>query len=321
MVDKTWFETGGPAVALPPIAKFDKTAILILGLFRSLDPHSEPPTDRVEFSRTFDEGDVEVTLSCRSLLGASDVRVLQGLVAIATDRYRSLAADRLYGRTNDVSGETRVRVKCSLRRLAMVAGLGSPGAGPTNRTIRQSLGRLCDVTVTWRSEGGTSGYTKTEPFIRNGGSAVGHGSVNVTFHSRLEAAILASRKGEHYLKVRMDEARGLGDCARLLHHRLAHMNEGERTGHGRDKLEAYLWGESPSRSADRNRVRKLVGAIKELEGAGWAFEKDEASSIIYITRPRSLAVVASTPSKAAGNSDQSSKDKTRGVRSFRRGRS
>lgn len=321
MVDKTWFETGGAAGALPPIAKFDKTAILILGLFRSLDPHAEPPTDRVEFSRTFEEGDVGVTLSCRALLGASDVRVLQGLVAIATDRYRSVAADKLYGRANDGSGETRVQVKCSLRRLALAAGLGSPGAGPTNRTIRESLERLCDVTVTWRSEGDPLGRVTTEPFIRNGGSAVGHGSVNVTFHSRLEAAIMASRKGEHYLKVRMDEARGLGDCARLLHHRLAHMNEGERTPHGLDTLEAYLWGESPSRSADRNRVKQLVRAIKELKGAGWAFEKDEASSNIYITRPRSLAVVASTPSRAAGHSDQSSKVKTPGVRSFRRGRS
>lgn len=277
--------SGDTAISLPPFAKFDQSAVVVLGLFRSLDSNAEAPEGRVEFKREFKDGDVEMTLSCGRPLGASDLRVFQALVAQATDSYVGVAAARLHARLGDGAPESPVRVNCTLKRLAQVGGLGSPGAGPTNELIRHSLKRLSDVTIAWRS---ATDITSPEPeaFITSDGSINGHGSVNVTFHSRLQAAILASRPGEHYLKVGMHEARCLRrPCARLLHHRLAHMNEGAQTEHGYGTLEEYLWTPSSSRHAARSRGAKLVPAIKELRGIGWRFEKCEDRDCFLITRP------------------------------------
>ena len=272
---------------LPPFAKFDHSSIVIVGLFSSLNRNAAPPDGRVEFKWSHSDGDDELVVSCGSQLSDSDQRVLRGLVAHATDEYAAMGADRVYGRAPVFDPKLKVRVRCTLERLAEVAGFGSPGAGPTNTVIRKSLARLCDVKLTWRKATDGGGAVE-EMLITSDGALKGHGAVSVTFHSRLQAAILASRQGEQYLKIGMEEARALrGPIARMLHHRLTHMNEGASTLHGAKTLEGYLWrGEALTRYAQRNRKAQLIKAILDLQEVGWKFDvSKDHPGCFEVTRP------------------------------------
>lgn len=294
---------------LPAHAKLDHSGVVILGLFSSLHHNAPAPDGRVEFRWTHADGDDELTVSCGSLLGDSDQRVFRGLVAHATDEYATLAADRLYERSPPYDPTLKVRVRCTLERLARVAGFGSPGAGPTNTVIRKSLARLCDVKLTWRKASG-SGEPREEMLITSDGSVKGHGSVSVGFHSRLQAAILASRQGEQYLRIGMDESRALhGACARLLHHRLTHMNEGASTLHGVHTLEGYLWRDDAlTRYAARNRKAKLINAMFELRSVGWRFEvAQDHPGCLWVTRPTANAFRSTDTSSAPACGERVSK--------------
>lgn len=271
---------------LPPYAKFDDSGVVVKGLFTSLDPNAPESSGRIEFKKLLCGEEFELTISCGTPLGDSDQRVFRGLVAHATDAYAALAGDRRYGRAPVQDPDVKVRVRCTLKRLAEVAGFRSPGAGPTNDVIRQSLGRLCDVKLSWRKVG-VDGCIKEEMLIVNEGSLKGHGAVNASFHSTLQEAILASRPDEHYLCVNMNDARRLESrSARLLHHRLTHVNAGGSVSHGLQTLEGYLWrAEAPSADAASNREDQLFKAMAEMEGIGWRFEPDEHPGCVKVTRP------------------------------------
>lgn len=271
---------------LPPLAKLDAASVLVLGLFSRFDRSAPATEERLEFKKTLRDGDLELTVSCGRRLGDSDQRVLRGLVALATDQYAALAADRLYGRAPVDDPSLKVRVKVTLERLAQAAGFGSPGAGPTNKVLRDSLRRLADVKLRWVSAAGGEAELE-EMLITNEGAPTGHKGVNVTFNSRLQAAILASRPGEQYIKLGMDEARALqSPISRLLHHRLAHMNESTSTDHGVVTLERYVWPlESSNRHAVLDRRRHLYRAMEELRTVGWRFDVSAHPGCVLVVRP------------------------------------
>lgn len=271
---------------LPPIAKFDHSSVIVLGLFTSLHRKAGSRSERVEFTKEFEDGDVLLTVSCGSALGDTDQRVLRGLVAQATDDHAAIVAAERFGRAAPADLNRQVRATCTLQRLAQVAGFGSPGAGPTNKVLRKCLARLEDVTLRWTDAMGAP-IGNEERLITNEGTSKGSGAVDVVFHTRLEAAILASRPGEQYLKVGMDEARQLqGSCARLLHHRLSHMNEGASTVHSIGTLASYVWPNgSDSRHSERSRRSQLVNAIMELRTVGWRFDRTERSGCFKVVRP------------------------------------
>lgn len=271
---------------LPVIAKLDHSSVVVLGMFSSLSRKAGARNGRVELKKELEDGDLMLTVSCATALGDTDQRVLRGLVAQATDAHAALVAAERFGRASAAELERQIRAKCTLERLAQVAGFGSPGAGTTNKVIRKSLARLADVKLSWTNIAG-GGVTEHEMLITNVGTLAGLGAVDVVFHSRLEAAILASRPGEQYLKIGMDEARQLqSPCARLLHHRLSHMNEGAETDHSIGKLLGYVWPDkSPSRHAERSRRSQLVKAIMELRTVGWRFERSEYSGCFRVIRP------------------------------------
>jgi len=269
---------------LPSLAKLDASAVVILGLFSSLSRDDYAGDASGEFKKRVDYRTVELTVTCGSPLGDSEQRVLRGLAAHATDEYASYSADRLYERVPVHDPELLVGVRCTLHRLAQVAGFGSPGAGETNDVIRKSLKKLADVRLRWV---GPDSGTEEEALITSLGTTAGHRSVDVFFHSRLQAAILASRPGEQYYKVGMDEARSLrSPCARLLHHRLAHMNEGASTIHGMDTLESYVWPERAQKRRDQlKRHVQVVKALTQLSAAGWRFEPSEKPGCVVVVRP------------------------------------
>lgn len=271
---------------LPPYAKFDDSGIIVKGLFASLDPNAPAPSGRIEFKKLLGNEEYELTISCGTPLGDSDQRVLRALVACATDVYSALAADRRYGRAPVHDPALKIRVKCTLDWLAQVAGFRSPGAGPTNNVIRQSLQRLCDVKLIWRKAGDQEVF-KEEMLIVNEGCLRGHGSVNVFFHSTLQKAILASRPDEHYLCINMNDARQLKSRhARLLHHRLTHVNAGASLPHSLQTLQGYLWGtDAPSPKALSHRENQLFEAMAELELLGWKFETSGQPGCVKVTRP------------------------------------
>jgi hypothetical protein len=85
----------------------------------------------------------------------------------------------------------------------------------------------------------------------------------------------------------MDEARALrSPIARLLHHRLTHMNEGASTDHGVLTLERYIWPKQPgNRHIVADRRHQLFKAITELRTVGWRFDRSEHPGCVLVVRP------------------------------------
>ena len=112
----------------------------------------------------------------------------------------------------------------------------------------------------------------------------------------------------------MNEVRRLGsDAARLLHHRLCHLNLGQETEHGVDKLVGYMAGEEASaltRHQWRHAREKLDKALSELERIGWgasdaglSLQGIEKKLIRRPTMPASAAVESSAEARVYTDSD------------------
>lgn len=280
------------AAASPDLLEFapmDPDCVLANGLFRSVPKGHRKRSLEVDYSPG---EDLRVRFVGPYLLGADDMRVLQGLMALAArqsvdgelrwielrepeDRigeqmvlgFQAAGGLRRYGFAAQVTG--------SLAMLARAIGL-DPLAGGTIKGIQQSLFRLGSVTV-W-----LSGSSHSEPFRLTGNIQLlsvitaessdpgGPGSLRAAVNPRLASIALAGvgSAPEKYIRIDLREVRALGsDPARLVHQRLCGwIDPGEC---GRVKLEtvvAYVWpGTAPSPRSAKWRRMRARSALLELE--------------------------------------------------------
>lgn len=272
-------------------AKSDPAHCIVPGLFQAL---KRGVREGCNHSVTHQYGDVTLAFRCFEPLGADDLRVLQGLLAIGSPISNPvvLTADsseenldhreirkNLLLTESSLHLETLV-VQGSYYQLAKEIGLGTEGS-KTFRRIRKSIERLCSVSIIAKyKDGRHHGYQ----LIGGYASSETRKEIHVVLNPRLTAAILGKRmdaSGSH-TRIEMDEVRRIqGDATRVLHQYLcAIISPGETKELLASTMRAHVWLQIPTPQKNKPAYAKWMERVKkqhqrirlamdELNRLGW----------------------------------------------------
>jgi hypothetical protein len=256
-------------------ARHDPAHCLAPGLFRSLKK-GERKTAKLDISYTY--GDDRIEFSGPEPLGADDLRVLQGLVAMAAISGENGRGIVLKNETESTVGQQlrlmldlrwesiesdSLVAKGSFRQLAKEIGYSE--GGNTFRTIRESIERLWKVSVIVERNGRRHGFRILSDYA----SDESDGKLFVALNPRLAEAIMGERS---YTRIDMNEVRSLkSDPARLIHQRLCGWIDQGKSAHvSIDRLCSYVWMDETNNVNTIKKRRKTVrDALNEIKDAGW----------------------------------------------------
>ena len=210
-------------------------------------------------------------------LGADDLVVLQGLVAMAGPQKIILGPDeksekgiilrkRLDLKWDAVNHGTMV-VKSSYRKLAREIGY-NPDSGGDLKTIFKCIERLWKVSIIVQSGNRRRGYNMLSEY----GSDDKEGKLYVALNCRVAEAVFGVIP---HARINMDEVRALkGAHSRILHQRLsAIIAQGETKKILPDRLVSYIWPDPAKGSTHRMRLKTLRKSLQEIVKTGaWQIE-------------------------------------------------
>lgn len=268
-------------------------------------------------------------------LGANDLRVLQGLIAISGGKTVLLGKDpvredakqlRLLLDPSGESDEPGLYVRETYYRLAQTVGMKSPGSGGVAADIRECIERMFKVTIIVRnlSTGESKRYHLISAFhdvkdaeidpatklamLRADGMAKKTNRRNSrdkepnSLVVSLNPIIAAAVVGDQYTRIEMAEVRALSrDGARLIHQRLcAQLNPGHSNKFGLETLANYVWTNTIDITprAWRKRLDSVREFLDELVGLGWEIEfykNADKKDIANIRRPGRVTFVEAGP--------------------------
>jgi hypothetical protein len=268
-------------------------------LFRSL---KRGERKKLKLDVTYEFGKDSIRFWGPEPLGADDMRILQGLVAMASisgedgrgillhpePRTEAGQQLRLLLETKfDAQAADAMVVKGSYRQLAKEIGYVDVDGGAAFKAIRDCIERLWAVSVIVERNGKRQGFRILSEYASDDSD----GRLFVALNPRLADAIMGSAQ---HLRIEMDEVRQLStDPARLMHQRLHWINAGATERVTLDTLCGYIWPE-PADNPNTIKTRKQTArkALAELAGISW--KSDEyAPGKFNITRPRSGIVLNS----------------------------
>ena len=224
-------------------------------------------------------------------LGATDLRVLQGLVAVATRQLLAdgdapgLLSDGLSQRSNlkiegDALEHQVIAARFKLTTFARMLGYKQPGQA-TLTQLRNSIERLAAVTVIVEKPRFHASYHILSGFERD----TVNDEVVVGLNPALTAAVLGQNE---FLRVDFEEVRKLkSDAARLIHSRLHWINQGDSRPVAMETLCGYVYSDATKATVAsvRQRHRTVRTALKELSALGWSVEQQPALGSLRIRRP------------------------------------
>lgn len=233
-------------------ARHDPAHCLAPGLFRAL---ANGERKRSKLAVTYRLNDqVTIEFSGPEPLDAVDLRVLQGLVALAGPRGRTLSSEPqtdlgarlrlgLDLQFDDADAETLL-VRCSFRQLAREIGYADI---ENTRTIRQSVERLWKVSIIRQEAQKRKGYRLLSHFTSDDRTGR-HGRLAVALNPALAKSILGQNQ---YARISLLEVRAMKtDVTRLIHQRLCGwINAGATRDVALETLVGYAW---PEPSANPN---------------------------------------------------------------------
>lgn len=263
-------------------ARHDAAHCLAPGLFQSFKSGDRK---KLKLDITYDYGNNSLRFMGFEPLNDVDLRVLQGLVAMAgpkgvlldlnnpkteDGRQLSIFLDPKF----DAIEDNAMVVKGSFYSLAKEIGYKSPNSTPTFKIIRESIERLWSVSIIAQEGGRRRGFKLLADYC----SDEGESRLFVALNPLITEAILGERK---YTHINMDEVRALKSSpARLIHQRLCgFINAGNKhlTPISIDTLGKYVWIDTdesaPSPDAIKKRKQAVRKAIKELVALGWGIEE------------------------------------------------
>jgi hypothetical protein len=223
-----------------------------------------------------------------SPLGAEELRLLQGIVALAgfsksvlhldapkTDGEKQLAL--LIDPKHEALKEYSLVIRTSLQRLMYEIGYRTDG-GEKRKDIKESLLRLSNVTVRI-----TNGKDEQTYNLLGYYHDQESGNMVIGINPRITKAIMGNTG---YTHIDMREVRALSsDAARLLHQRLsAVVNPGGQQNFLVDTLVSYIWPEITTGSTLRWRRLTLRKALAELEATGGWLPTQSADGCYVIHR-------------------------------------
>lgn len=281
-------------------ARHDPAHCLAPGLFRSLK-RGERKRDKLDV--VYDYGDGKrIEFSGPEPLGADDLRILQGLVAMAgpsglvlspepkTDGGRQL---RLFlePKWEAVTADALV-VKGSYRALAREIGYANI---EDSKPIRKCIERLWKVSIIVQNGRRRQGFRLLSEYA----SDEAEGRLYVALNPLIARAVMG---GGQYVRIDMDEVRTLQtDPARLMHQRLCGwINPGGVGLVGLDTLCGYAWPTEINDNAMKRRRAIARKALPELAALGWAVS-EYAKNKFEIGRPKAPHLIDSVKTQGIGH--------------------
>lgn len=259
-------------------ARHDPAHCLAPGLFRSLKK-GERKNAKLDVKFTYG-GDL-IHFRGSEPLGADDLRVLQGLVAMAATSGESGHGIILGPDTESDAGKAMREslelehdaVQCQLmvaqgsyRQLAQEIGYADADGGKRFWLFRESIERLWTISVIIERNGRKKGFHILSDYESDAAS----GQLFVALNPRLTEAIIGGR-GRRHTRIDMREVRALKtDPARLIHQRLCGwIDLGKEEEIKTDTMAAYVWPDTCEPEAMKKRRQAVKKAVAELVGLGW----------------------------------------------------
>lgn len=273
-------------------ARHDPAHCLAPGLFRSLRK-GERKTSKLDVK--FTHGADSIRFWGPEPLGAEDLRVLQGLVAMAATSGESGRGIMLQPEAESEAGKCLreslhlkddalqkegMVAQGSYRQLAQEIGYADADGGSRFKAIRESIERLWAVSVIVERNGRRQGFRILSDYASD--AATGN-KLLVALNPRLAEAIIGDRR---YTRIDMNEVRALKtDPARLIHQRLCGWIDPGKSGKiETDNLAAYAWPDACEAETMKKRRQAVKKALTELVGLHWKVE-EYAQGKWLIARP------------------------------------
>lgn len=256
--------------------RHDPAHCLAPGLFRSFK-RGERKVRKLDVTYVY--GEDSVRFWGPEPLGADDLRVLQGLIAMAAtsgDAGRGIvlkptpateAGEALRERLElkeDAIGKDALVAKGNICDLAREMGYSHGGGGSQFKTIRASIERLWAVSVIVERDGRRQGFR----ILADYASDVKGEQIFVALNPRLAEAVV----GRRHARIDMVEVRALRtDPARLIHQRLCGWVDPGKSGRVKmETLREYVW---PDKAGNPNTLKTRRQAVRrallELVDVGW----------------------------------------------------
>lgn len=274
--------------------RHDPAHCLAPGLFRAL---KRGERKRSKLDVTYDYGDGKrIEFSGPEPLGADDLRILQGLVAMAGPNGLVLGPEpkteggrqlRLFlePKWEAVTADAMV-VKGSYRALAKEIG-AEVDSGGALKHIQDCIERLWKVSIIAQNGRKRQGFRLLSEYA----SDEADGRLYVALTPLIAQAVMG---GGQHVRISMDEVRALdSETARLLHQRLCGWIDPGKTGKASiDTLCGYVWPSEASGSTMRKRRQRVREALPELVALGWTVTEFAAGKY-DITRPKAAGKTCS----------------------------
>ena len=265
-------------------ARHDPAHCLAPGLFRSL---KRGERKRMKLDVVYDYGDGRrIEFSGPEPLGADDLRVLQGLVAMAGPHGLVLSPEpkteagkqlRLFlePKWDAVSADALV-VKGSYRALAREIGYANID---DTKPIRECIERLWKVSIVAQNGKKRQGFRLLAEYA----SDEQEGKLFVALNPLIAYAVMGGR----HVHIDMDEVRALRtDPASLIHQRLCGWIDPGKSGRVEiDTLCNYIRPDQANDEAMKKRRQVARKALAELTALGWTIN-EYAPGKWEISRPR-----------------------------------
>jgi len=272
-------------------ARHDPAHCLAPGLFCSLK-RGERKRGKLDVVYEYGDGK-RIEFSGPEPLGADDLRILQGLVAMAgpsgiilspepkTDGGRQL---RLFMEPKwDAVEVDALVVKGSYRALAREIGYANID---DSKPIRDCIERLWKVSIIAQNGRRRQGFRLLAEYASDDSD----GRLYVALNPLIAQAVMG---GAQHVRIDMDEVRALKtDSARLMHQRLCGwINPGKSGRIEIDTLCGYAWPTEVNDNAMKRRRGIARKALLELAALGWLVS-EYAKNKFEISRPKETLLSA-----------------------------
>lgn len=273
-------------------ARHDSVHCLVPGLFRALK-RGERKKEKLDITYDCGNGNL-IEFSGPEPLGADDLRVLQGLVAMAGpdgvilgSTPKSEIGQELRGRLEpkwDAITENAIKIEGSYKELAKEIGYKKIGGSQID-SIQKCIERLWKVCIILQSGKKRMGFHLLSHYRSEKQNNQKDGTLHVALNPLIAQTIMG--RGKH-VRINMDEVRTLkSDAARLMHQRLCGwIDQGKSRLVSIDTLCSYVWPSIAGGSTLRMRRQRVREALSELVELNWTVNETEAHSGQYIiSRP------------------------------------
>lgn len=258
--------------------RHDPAHCLAPGLFRSL---KRGDREKLKLHVIYQHGNDQVEFKGSEPLGADDLRLLQGLVALAgpkgiilrpepqTDEGQQLRLRLFDVPEIEAAQKDALVVKDSFSNLLREVGFTDTNGGAAFKHVRDCIERLFLVTIFVGKGSQRVGFRLLSSYA----SDEADGRLLVALNPRIAEAILGTRP---YTRIDMTEVRALpSDPARLIHQRLCGwVKPGSTSKIDLDTAVGYIYhdpdGHTPPAGTIKRRRHTARKALKDLEVAGWA---------------------------------------------------